>query len=150
LRAVFHPAGSADKFLVFAALAYNKSLFGVCLEWNISLSKAFYGFSLGKEGIIMDIVSLLVQLVSGAVGGNVAGGLLRKMSLGVLGNSLAGIVGGGIGGQILNSVLGVGGAAGGSIMDAGIGAIISQIAGGGVGGGVVMVIVGLLRRMFAK
>ncbi len=94
--------------------------------------------------------SILINLISGAVGGNVAGGLLKKMSLGTIGNSLSGIAGGGIGGWLLNSVLGLGGAAGGSIMDAGIGAIVSQIAGGGVGGGAVMVIVSLLRRMFAK
>ena len=52
----------------------------------------------------MDIATLLIQLISGAVGGNVAGGLLKNLSLGTLGNSIAGIVGGGIGGQILEQV----------------------------------------------
>ena len=47
----------------------------------------------------MDIVTLLVQLISGALGGNVAGSLLKNLSLGTVGNSLAGIVGGGLGGQ---------------------------------------------------
>ena len=61
----------------------------------------------------MDITSLIVQLVSGAVGGNAAGALFKNISLGTLGNSIAGIVGGGIGGQILQAVLGVGGGAGG-------------------------------------
>jgi uncharacterized membrane protein YeaQ/YmgE (transglycosylase-associated protein family) len=53
----------------------------------------------------MDITSLLIQLVSGAVGGNIAGMGLKKYSLGTLGNSIAGILGGGIGAQILGPLL---------------------------------------------
>ena len=49
----------------------------------------------------MDIITLLIQLVSGALGGNIAGSMLKNMSLGTLGNTIAGIVGGGLGGQIL-------------------------------------------------
>ena len=49
----------------------------------------------------MDITSLLIQLVSGAVGGNAAGMALKNYSLGTIGNSIAGILGGGIGAQIL-------------------------------------------------
>lgn len=96
----------------------------------------------------MDFTSLLIQLISGAVGGNVAGSLMKNMSLGTLGNSLAGIVGGGLGGQILQSVLGLGKVAAGSGLD--IGTIISQVAGGGVGGGALMIIIGLLRSMLQK
>ena len=48
-----------------------------------------------------NLVPLIIQLVSGAVGGNIAGSLMKKSSLGTLLNSLAGIVGGGIGGQLL-------------------------------------------------
>ena len=96
----------------------------------------------------MDIASLLIQLAGGAVGGNVAGSLFKKMSLGTVGNSLAGIVGGGIGGQILNILMGAGAAGGGGALD--IGSILTQVAGGGVGGGVVMVVIGVLKRMFAK
>jgi len=46
----------------------------------------------------MDMTGLLVSLISGAVGGNVAGAAMQDKSLGTLGNSLAGIFGGGIGG----------------------------------------------------
>jgi uncharacterized membrane protein YeaQ/YmgE (transglycosylase-associated protein family) len=52
------------------------------------------------------ILGLIISLISGAVGGNIAGGVLDEHSLGPLGNSLAGIVGGGLGGQLL-SALGV-------------------------------------------
>lgn len=91
------------------------------------------------------LLPLIIQLVSGAVGGNVAGAAMKEKSLGTLGNSIAGIVGGGIGGQILSSVLGMGGGGG---MD--IGSIVSQIAGGGVGGGVLMLIVGVVKGMMKK
>ena len=42
----------------------------------------------------MNLVALIIQLISGAVGGNVAGNLLKQYDLGTLGNSIAGIVGG--------------------------------------------------------
>ncbi|HWV80213.1 MAG TPA: hypothetical protein VNZ50_02195 [Hyphomicrobiaceae bacterium] len=94
----------------------------------------------------MDL-SLLIQLISGVVGGNIAGAALKEKSLGVLGNSLAGLVGGGLSGQILQALLGIG-AAGASGLD--LGAIVSQVAGGGVGGAVLMTIIGLLKQNFAK
>lgn len=92
----------------------------------------------------MNIVALIIQLISGAVGGNIAGALLKKFSLGPVGNSIVGILGGGLGGQLLG-MLGVGGASG---ID--IGSIISSIAGGGVGGAVLMVIIGLIRQAMGK
>ena len=74
---------------------------------------------------------------------------MKKMSLGTLGNTLAGIVGGGLGGQILERSIGVGqvGTNAGALD---ISTIVSQVAGGGVGGGALMVVVGLLSRVFAK
>ena len=91
------------------------------------------------------MLPLLIQLASGAVGGNVAGSLMKNSSLGTLGNSIAGIAGGGIGGQILG-MLGMAAGTGG--MD--IGSIISSVASGGVGGGVVMAVIGLIRSAMAK
>lgn len=96
----------------------------------------------------MDITTLIIQLISGAAGGNIVGTLLKNLSLGTLGNSLAGIIGGGLGGQILQSVLHLAPAAAAGGLD--LGSIVSQVAGGGVGGGVLMVIIGLLRKAFAK
>ena len=92
------------------------------------------------------LLNLIVQLVSGAVGGNVAGAVLKQFSLGTLLNSVVGIVGGGLGGQILSMLLGAG--AGGGGLD--IGAIVSQVAGGGVGGAILMVIVGIIKKALAK
>ncbi|MFK7895348.1 MAG: hypothetical protein AB8G23_05910 [Myxococcota bacterium] len=91
----------------------------------------------------MDI-ALIIQLISGAVGGNVAGGLLKEGSLGPIGNSIAGILGGGIGGTVLAS-LGLGGGG-----EADIAGILSSVAGGGVGGGGLLAIVGLVKSALAK
>jgi hypothetical protein len=95
----------------------------------------------------MDITGLLIQLVSGAVGGNIAGAALKKFSLGTMGNSIVGILGGGLGGQILG-MLGAGG--GDAAAGGGLGSILSSVAGGGVGGGVLMAIIGVIRQSMRK
>ncbi len=71
---------------------------------------------------------------------------MKNLSLGTLGNSIVGILGGGLGGTILQRLLGVGGESAG--MD--IGSIVSNIAGGGVGGGVLLAIVGLIKNMMGS
>ncbi len=94
----------------------------------------------------MDIVSLLVSLGSGAAGGNLAGSLMPKSTLGFLGNSIAGIAGGGLGGSILQMV-GMGGMGGGGMDLMGI---IGSVASGGVGGGVVMAVIGFIKKAMGK
>lgn len=91
------------------------------------------------------LLPLILQLVTGAVGGNVAGKLLKNMSLGTLGNSIVGILGGGLGGQLLG-LIGLG--AGGGDMD--IAGILGSVASGGVGGGVLMAIIGVIKKAMAK
>src|SRR5271170_7696819 len=84
------------------------------------------GGALRNCGGNMDIMSLLIQLVTGAIGGNIAGGLLKQFNLGPIGNTIAGLVGGVGGGQLLGMLApGVAAAAGGGGMD--IGSIIGQI-----------------------
>lgn len=89
---------------------------------------------------------LIISLIAGAVGGNGAGAIMKNLSLGTLGNSIVGLIGGGLGGKILDMLMGGGAATGG--MD--IGSIISSVASGGVGGGVLLAIVGMLKGMMAK
>lgn len=91
-----------------------------------------------------DALPLIIQLLSGAVGGNLAGMAMKKMSLGTLGNSIVGILGGGGGGQLLN-VLGVATTGG---MD--LSGIISNVLGGGVGGGILLLIIGLIKNALGK
>ena len=93
-----------------------------------------------------NILPLIVQLVCGAVGGNVAGALMKKFSLGTLGNSIAGILGGGLGGQLLG-MLGIATGSGGN-MD--VGGIVGSILGGGVGGGGLMAIIGVIKGALSK
>lgn len=90
-------------------------------------------------------LALIIQLVCGAIGGNLAGSVLKKQSLGTLWNSIVGIIGGGLGGQLLG-MLGIGTETGGTDLAS----IIGSIAGGGVGGGILMVIVGLIKKAFSK
>ena len=85
------------------------------------------------------LLPIIIQLVSGAAGGNVAGALLKNLSLGTAGNSIAGIVGGGIGGQLL-SFVGAGGLDG----------IVGSLASGGVGGAVLMAAIGLIKKATAN
>jgi hypothetical protein len=97
------------------------------------------------------IINLIIQLLSGAAGGNIVGNILKQHNLGPLGNSIAGIVDGGLGGQLLNMILGSGAAAGTAASAAtasglDFGSIVEQIAGGGVGGGVLMLIVGIIKQ----
>ncbi|MGH8435206.1 MAG: hypothetical protein ACRERX_12170 [Pseudomonas sp.] len=91
------------------------------------------------------LLPLIIQLISGAIGGNAAGSLMKDSSLGTLGNSIAGILGGGLGGQLLG-MLGAATATGG--MD--LSSVIGSIASGGVGGAVLMAAIGLIRKALTK
>lgn len=93
----------------------------------------------------MDITTIIIQLIAGAVGGNVGGALFKNLSLGTTGNSIAGIIGGPLGGAVLGALgLGGGAAAGG------LGSILSGVGGGGVGGVILMLIVGFIKKAMAK
>jgi uncharacterized membrane protein YeaQ/YmgE (transglycosylase-associated protein family) len=97
-----------------------------------------------------EYLPLIIQLVSGAVGGNVAGSLMKNSSLGTLWNSVAGILGGGLGGTVLG-MLGLGGAetaAASSGLD--LSSVLGSVAGGGVGGGVVMAVIGMIKKAMNK
>ncbi len=94
-----------------------------------------------------EYLPLIIQLISGAVGGNVAGKLLKNLDLGPIGNSIAGLLGGGLGGQLLG-VLGVGTSTDTGALN--VASILTSVAGGGVGGGVLMAIVGALKKSMAR
>ncbi len=96
----------------------------------------------------MNWMPILIQLISGGVGGNIAGALLKKFNLGPIGNTIAGILGGVGGGQLLSMLTEAVAptASGGLDMTS----ILSSVGGGGVGGAVIMVIVGLVKTQMAK
>lgn len=85
------------------------------------------------------LLELALSLGTGALGGNIAGKLMQNFSLGTLWNSVVGIIGGGLGAQIL-AIFGV--VSGGGD----IGSIIGAVASGGVGGGALLAIVGMIKK----
>lgn len=91
------------------------------------------------------MLPLIINLLCGAVGGNAAGALIKKIDMGTLWNSVAGILGGGLGGQILG-MLGITAGGEGSLD---LQSIIGNVAAGGVGGGSVLAIVGFIKNMLS-
>jgi len=82
---------------------------------------------------------IVIQLVAGALGGNLAGRRGEGAGMGTAGNTLAGAAGG-VGLAQLLQLLGLG--AGGGGMD--LASLLTSILGGGVGGGVLAAIIGAL------
>lgn len=78
--------------------------------------------------------ALIINLLVGAVGGNLAGMALKAKSLGTLWNSVVGIFGGGIGFFVLGMI------------GAGSGGLIMQIIAAFIGGAVLLFIVSLFRK----
>ncbi len=99
----------------------------------------------------VQVMDLIIQLIEGALGGNVAGAALKNLSLGSLGNTIVGGLGGGLFGQML-AMLGVGGIASSTAAAGGldIGSIIGSLTAGGVGGGMLVAIVGVLKNVLAR
>ncbi|AUG09204.1 hypothetical protein [Pseudomonas sp. S09G 359] len=88
------------------------------------------------------LISLLVQIISGAIGGNVAG--VTKHSLGTGLNTVIGGVGGLVLGQIISALTG---SSGGEALDVAV--VGSNIIGGGIGGLVLTLIVGFIKHKLA-
>jgi uncharacterized membrane protein YeaQ/YmgE (transglycosylase-associated protein family) len=87
----------------------------------------------------MDVMSLLIQVVSGAIGGNAAGAAMKNYTMGTLGNTIAGAIGGGVVGQLVGSAVGT--AAEGYLAD---------IGGGAIGGIILTILAGMVGKMMAK
>jgi hypothetical protein len=95
----------------------------------------------------MNLTTLMIQLIAGALGGHGVGTLSKDTSLGPLGNTIAGALGGGVLGQIVTALLGVGGTAAASGLD--VSSIVSAFVTGGVSGGVTTLIVAFLKAKLA-
>jgi uncharacterized membrane protein YeaQ/YmgE (transglycosylase-associated protein family) len=88
---------------------------------------------------------ILINLVTGALGGVGAGKASPTFDLGMVGNIIAGLVGGGVLGQIITlawpSV--VAAAQSGNLS---VGGIISQVIAGGAGGAILTAIIGAIKN----
>lgn len=94
----------------------------------------------------MDLMSILIQAVSGAIGGNAAGAAAKNISLGPIGNSITGALGGGLLGPILAGLLGLGGTAAAGGLD--VNAIIQGFATGGVSGALTAAVLGFIKSKY--
>ena len=92
------------------------------------------------------MIPLIVSLVTGAVGGLLAGYFIKNISLGEVPNALCGIVGGGVGGAILTA-LGFAAGPSGALT---VPAVIGSVASGLVGGALVLFVVGLVLTAMKK
>ncbi|MDY7067930.1 hypothetical protein PsexTeo8_44250 [Pseudomonas extremaustralis] len=88
------------------------------------------------------LINLLVQIISGAVGGNIVG--MTKQSLGTGLNTFLGGIGGLVLGQIVAALTGT---SGGEALD--VAAVGGNIVGGGVGGLVLTWVVGFIKSKIA-
>jgi uncharacterized membrane protein YeaQ/YmgE (transglycosylase-associated protein family) len=95
----------------------------------------------------MDIVSIIIQLVVGALGGNAAGTALKEKSLGGTGNSIAGAIGGLVLGQIVERLTG-GAVPAEAIASSGldIGSLITNVISSGAGGAILTAIVAMIKN----
>ena len=91
------------------------------------------------------LINLIIQVVSGAIGGNIAGAS-RNINMGGLGNTVSGAIGGGLGGQILGMFIPM---LSGAAANIDIGALVGQAAGGGVAGAILTAIVGIIKNRAA-
>ena len=87
------------------------------------------------------LLPIILQIIAGAVGGNVGGAAMRKTSLGGLGNSIVGAIGGIGAGQLLPIIVDMATASG---LDFG------KLAGSAVGGLVLQIVIGLVKAQMNK
>jgi hypothetical protein len=91
----------------------------------------------------MDFLPLIIQIVTGIIGGHAVSGALKQTALGSVGRSIAGALGG-VGGTAILASLGAGDMTG--AMGALAGSAISGVAGGGIVSGGIGAIIGLLKK----
>ncbi|CDZ78576.1 hypothetical protein BN59_02886 [Legionella massiliensis] len=95
----------------------------------------------------MDISALLVSLISGGIGGNILGAAWKDKSLGAMGNTIAGLIGGAAGTYIAQAVgllnsLGLG--------DMTVNSIMGNAGSGAVGGVILTAIAGIIKGAMKK
>lgn len=91
---------------------------------------------------------ILINLVSGALGGNAVGKASPSIDMGFIGNTIAGLVGGGALGQVVSMLMPAVTAAATS-GDMSLGGIVTQVIGGGAGGAILTALIGLLKNKAA-
>ena len=94
------------------------------------------------------MAQILINLISGALGGVAAGKSSPTFDLGTIGNIISGLVGGGVLGQIVTLALP-------SVMAAvqsgnlSVGGVVSQLVAGGAGGAILTAVIGAVKNRSA-
>ena len=94
----------------------------------------------------MNILPLLIQLASGAAGGNIVSCAFEKISLGPIVSSLTGMLGGEVGGRLLQFAMGSGQME--SVSDMQI--FLTSLLGGAAGGAAVTALLGWIKEMLGR
>lgn len=87
------------------------------------------------------LISFVLSLLSGAVGGNVAGNALKKYDLGMAWNTVVGLVGGAIGGPFTNMMM---------LHPESLFGVITNIVASGAAGTIMVFIVGFIKNAFTN
>jgi hypothetical protein len=93
----------------------------------------------------MDWVGIIIQLVLGAIGGYGTGRVAKNISLGQVGDGIAGLIGGWLGTWIVSVIPGLAG-----LVTGGGGAYVGQGVTGLIGGGILTAIVGAIKNATMK
>ena len=94
------------------------------------------------------MLQILINLITGALGGLGAGKASPNFDLGTIGNIISGLVGGGLLGQIVTLLLPSIVAAAGS-GNLSVGGVVSQAIAGGAGGAILTAIIGAIKNKAA-
>lgn len=95
----------------------------------------------------MDLVSALISLISGVIGGNILGAAWKEKSLGAIGNSIAGAIGG-VAGAYITQAVGILNTLGLGNMT--IGSMLGDAGSSAVGGIILTGIVGMIKSAMTK
>lgn len=98
----------------------------------------------------MDIINTIIALISGAVGGNIAGAAMKQKNLGVILNTIGGLIGGGLGEFLLKAAGIITAAQAGPGGELDITSILASVVGGGVGGGALTGIITMIKDAMEK
>src|SRR5204862_2139143 len=99
--------------------------------------------SAGSRDMGTTMSATLMSLIIQIIGGNGAGASLKNLTLGPIGNTIAGAIGGGVGGRLLQLAIPIRSGAGGHMDPA---AMAGQLVGGGVAGGILTAVVGAVKN----
>lgn len=90
----------------------------------------------------MDVISWVISIICGAIGGNILGSAWKEKTLGAVGNTIAGLVGG-VAGTYLVHAIGLLNTLGGANLT--VGQVIGTIVSSGIGGAILQGIVGAIK-----